>query len=313
MKKVSIIVPIYNAEEYIRRCIDSLINQTYKNIEIILLNDGSTDSTDKIIKSYKDKRINYIKKENTGIGNTRNLGILKSTGDYIMFIDSDDYMELNAVEVLVNKAISNNYDLVVCNYYLNTPSTELKISFPDSIDNTNIISNPNILTDINYAPWNKIYHKKLFLNDNNRFVEGIKYEDAPFVIESICASKKVGFTNEYLFHYVMQKSGETITRDERIFDIFKICEIIDEKVTKYNYQYKTNILVKILSSYLKNSRYIDNRNLRKKFINTTYKYLNSVDSDWHKCSYLKKETTLKRLILSYKSLLKLVNFITNLK
>jgi len=254
MKKVSIIVPIYNAEEYIRRCIDSLINQTYKNIEIILLNDGSTDSTDKIIKSYKDKRINYIKKENTGIGNTRNLGILKSTGDYIMFIDSDDYMELNAVEVLVNKAISNNYDLVVCNYYLNTPSTELKISFPDSIDNTNIISNPNILTDINYAPWNKIYHKKLFLNDNNRFVEGIKYEDAPFVIESICASKKVGFTNEYLFHYVMQKSGETITRDERIFDIFKICEIIDEKVTKYNYQYKTNILVKILSSYLKNSR-----------------------------------------------------------
>lgn len=311
MKKVSIIVPIYNAEEYIRRCIDSLINQTYKNIEIILLNDGSTDNTDKIIKSYKDKRINYIKKENTGIGNTRNLGILKSTGDYIMFIDSDDYIESNAVEVLVNKALSNNYDLVVCNYYLNTPSTELKISFPDTIDNTNIKDNPDVLTDINYAPWNKIYHKRLFLNDNNRFIEGIKYEDAPFVIECICASKKIGFTSEYLFHYVMQKSGETITRDERIFDIFKICEIIDEKVTKYNCPIKTNILVKILSSYLKNSRYIDNRNLRKRFINTAYKYLNSIDNSWRKCSYLKKETTLKRLILSHKTLLILVNFISN--
>lgn len=309
MKKVSIIVPIYNAEEYIRRCIDSLINQTYKNIEIILLNDGSTDSTDKIIKSYKDKRINYIKKENTGIGNTRNLGILKSTGDYIMFIDSDDYMESNAVEVLVNKALEEDYDLVVCNYYLDTPSKKLKISFRSAIDNSNIKNNPDVLTDINYAPWNKIYHKRLFLNDNNRFIEGIKYEDAPFVIECICASKKIGFTSEYLFHYVMQKSGETITRDERIFDIFKICEIIDKKVTKYDYKYKTNIFVKILSSYLKNSRYIDNNKLRNTFINKTYKYLNTIDKKWRKCSYLKRETFLKRLILSHKLLLKLVNFI----
>ena len=258
------------------------------------MNDGSTDKTDSIIKSYKDSRIKYIKKENTGIGNTRNLGIKKSTGEYIMFIDSDDYMELNAVEILVNKALSKDYDLVVCNYYLDTLSAQIKIAFPGSIDSSNINNNPDILIDINYAPWNKIYHNRLFLNQSNRFVEGIKYEDAPFVIESVCASRNIGYVSDYLFHYVMQKSGETITRDERIFDIFKICEIIDDKLTKYNYIYKTNIIVKILSSYLKNSRFIDNKKLRNRFINLTFKYLNTIDKKWRKCSYLKKERFLKR-------------------
>ena len=94
MKKIdiSIIVPIYNAEEYLKRCIDSLVNQTKKEIEIVLINDGSTDNSEKIIKSYKDDRIKYFKNKNQGIGKTRNFGIEKACGKYILFVDSDDYI-----------------------------------------------------------------------------------------------------------------------------------------------------------------------------------------------------------------------------
>ena len=97
---ISIIVPIFNAEKYINKCIDSLLNQTKKELEIILVNDGSTDNTENIIKNYKDKRIKYYKNKNQGIGKSRNFGITKATGKYIMFIDSDDYIEDNACELL---------------------------------------------------------------------------------------------------------------------------------------------------------------------------------------------------------------------
>ena len=95
---ISIIVPIYNTEKYLNKCIDSIINQTKKELEILLINDGSTDNSEKIIKTYKDKRIKYFKNKNQGIGKTRNFGIEKATGKYLMFLDSDDYLEKNACE-----------------------------------------------------------------------------------------------------------------------------------------------------------------------------------------------------------------------
>ena len=91
MAKVSLIIPIYNSSKYLKKCINSLVNQTLKDIEIILINDGSKDDSDKIIKEYKDKRIKYIRKQNEGIGKTRNLGIKEAAGEYIAYVDSDDY------------------------------------------------------------------------------------------------------------------------------------------------------------------------------------------------------------------------------
>lgn len=307
MKKVSIIVPIYNAEKYLKRCLDSLVNQTYSNIEIILLNDGSTDKTDSIIKSYKDKRIIYVKKENSGIGSTRNKGIELATGDYIMFVDSDDYIALNCVEVLVKKACEG-YDLVLSNYYLETTKSKIKIEFNESLNDSNIKTNPDILTLISLAPWNKLYSKEIV--GDNRFVVDTKYEDAPFVVECVCKAHNIGFVKDYLFYYVMQKGGETITRDERIFDILKVCKIINNTMTKYNYQNKTNFIVKMLSYYLKNSRYIPDKKLQKKFLNETYSYLKSIDPKWKKCSYLKKEALIKRIIITNKPLLNLLNLVS---
>ena len=117
MADISIIVPIYNAEKYIEKCLDSLVKQTKKELEFILVNDGSTDKTEKIIEKYKDKRIKYYKNKNQGIGKTRNFGISKATGKYMMFLDSDDYLDTTACEKLYRKAIFDKLDMVVFDFY----------------------------------------------------------------------------------------------------------------------------------------------------------------------------------------------------
>jgi len=127
MEKISVIVPIYNGEKYLDRCIKSLINQTYKNIEFIFLNDGSTDNSLKIIKKYasKDKRIIVIDKENSGVSDTRNLGISKATGEYICFCDCDDVYELNYLERMHDIIKKENVDVVKCNYQVIDTSNKI--------------------------------------------------------------------------------------------------------------------------------------------------------------------------------------------
>ena len=118
--KVSIIVPVYNVEEYLKKCLDSLIYQTYKDIELIIVNDGTKDSSQKIIDKYKKKYPSIIKsyiKENGGLASARNYGIDKSNGDYVMFVDSDDYVDTFMVEKLVDVVKQKNSDIVVCNFY----------------------------------------------------------------------------------------------------------------------------------------------------------------------------------------------------
>ena len=114
---ISIIVPIYNAEKYLKKCLDSLVNQTKKELEFILINDGSTDKSEEIVKTYKDERIKYFKNKNQGIGKTRNFGIEKATGKYIMFLDSDDYFSSDACEILYKEAEKEKADLIVFDYY----------------------------------------------------------------------------------------------------------------------------------------------------------------------------------------------------
>lgn len=305
---MSIIVPIYNEEENIKRCIDSLINQTYENLEIILLNDGSTDNTKDIIDSYKDKRIKKVHKTNSGIGDTRNKGIEMSTGDYIMFVDSDDFIELDCVETLVKKLEKDKVDLVISNYFLDTKSKTYEIKFPN-LGKTSLKEEPDMLSKINLAPWNKIYKSELFKKTDNCFPLYVKYEDAPVVVKAICDAKKISFEDKCLFHYVMKKDGETITRDERIFDIITICAMIEKQLKNYDYVLKTNLFVKILMPYLKNSRFIPNKKIRNEFIDAVYIYLNRIDKNWKKTSYLQNESKLKRFILTHKKVLKFINLI----
>ena len=143
MIKVSLIVPVYNTDKYLKKCLDSLLNQTLKDIEIIIINDGSKDNSDNIINSYHDKRIKYFKQENKGIGKTRNLGIKKSQGEYLAFVDSDDYLDSHFCEYLYVKCHNNDCDIAICDYYEEKDNLK-RINFK-SFNDTNLKENPEVI------------------------------------------------------------------------------------------------------------------------------------------------------------------------
>ena len=183
---VSIIVPVYNVEKYINRCLDSIINQTYKNLELILIDDGSTDNSGKICDEYSkvDRRIIVKHNTNKGVSYTRNCGINLASGEYLLFIDSDDYVDLNYVENLLKPIILEDYDLVVCNinhiFY-----NDIK----NNIVNTKLLSQNYyddlyILNILRITPVNKLFKTKIITAFNIKFIENLSYsEDCIFNYE----------------------------------------------------------------------------------------------------------------------------------
>ncbi len=302
MAKVSLIVPIYNSSEYLNKCIDSLLNQTLKDIEIILINDGSTDKSEKIIKSYNDKRIKYISKKNEGIGKTRNRGIKEATGEFIAFVDSDDYLNEHFCEYMYKKAHNDNCELVICNFFEDRGNL-YGIKFKD-FEDTSLKENPDLLNNINLGPCNKLYFLDMLKKNNIYFEENLKYEDAPFVVKTIKTAKKIGKINDYLTYYVIHENSETTTRDNRIFDILEICKIIINELNDKTYKKQlTSLIAMILLDYCAQQRYIKDRKKRKEFINKSYKMLNELDKDWKKCDYVFKLNKISRIIKTNKVLL----------
>ena len=275
MKKgISIIVPIYNSEKYLNKCIDSLINQTEKNIEIILVNDGSTDNSEEIIKEYKDKRIKYYKNKNQGIGKTRNFGIEQATGSYIMFVDSDDYIEKNACEKMYNKAVNENLDVVLCDFYKEYDNGNIEEIHTNSFNNSSLKENPNIITDY-LCPWAKIYDRKLIIDNNIKFVENLKYEDAPFVIKALCTAKKIGKIDECLNYYLIHDNSETTVRDKKCFDILQIIDIIRNYTSNFDYLKEKidELTVRIITNYTIQQRQQSSQETAMDFIDKAFDYL----------------------------------------
>ena len=306
MVDISIIVPIYNASKYLKKCLDSLVNQTKKELEFILINDGSTDDSESIIKSYSDDRIKYYKRSNHGIGKTRNFGINKSTGKYIMFLDSDDYLEEDACELLYKKIEKDNLDLVVCDFYkvINNSNNLEKIT---NFKNTSLKDNPNLLLDINLAPWNKIYRSDLINNNNIKFIEDLKYEDAPFVALALLKSKKIGKVDKPLINYTIHDSSETTVRDKRVFDIIKIVDIIRNHFKDYTWSREVidTLTIKILVNYNIQQRYIEDKNIRNEFIDKTFSYLEKNMPSYKRNIYFKERSMLKSFIEKNRGLSKL--------
>ena len=305
MVDISIIVPIYNASKYLKKCLDSLVNQTKKELEFILINDGSTDDSESIIKSYEDDRIKYFKRSNHGIGKTRNFGINKSTGKYIMFLDSDDYLKSDACEVLYKRIEKEKLDLVVCDFYrVNSNVLEEKI---DDFKNTSLKDNPKLLLDINLAPWNKIYRSDLIKRNEIKFMEDLKYEDAPFVALALLKSKKIGKVNKALVYYRVHERSETTVRDERIFDIIKIVDIIRGYFKDYDWSSDVvdTLTIKILVNYNIQGRNIKDKKLRNKFIDDTFSYFERNIPNYRQNSYFKERNMLKSFIEKNKGLSKL--------
>lgn len=313
MTKVSLIVPIYNSQNYLEKCIKSLISQTLKDIQIILINDGSTDKSEKIIKSFDDERIVYISKNNEGIGKTRNLGIDKATGEFLAFVDSDDYLNEHFCEYMYQKAVNDDCDLVVCDFFEDR-NTLVGIKFKDFKD-TNLRETPELINNINLGPCNKLYKKSLFDDKSNRFEENLKYEDAPFVVKMLLSANKIGKVNDYLTYYVIHSNSETTIRDKRMYDILEITDIIVNDLKKVDYPNDSlvSLAVMILTDYTIQQRYISDVKYRHDFINKAFKYLNNLDRKWRRCSYLKRFPSLKRYVKTSKLLTKIYCDLYNLR
>ena len=229
MKKISIIVPVYNVEKYLNKCLDSLVNQTLKDIEIIVVNDGTKDNSQKIIDEYVKKYPKLVKsyiKENGGLSDARNYGIKYATGEYISFVDSDDYVDADLFEKMYNVATLEKSEVVAC---------PVKYIYKDKIShrdfnmllfNKSIKDSPKILLEVkSYAP-NKIYKRNFWLKHKFEFPSQY-FEDSALIYNVLLAANKVSAINDgYYYYNRINEVSITKIADDRAYDIFKSCDSI---------------------------------------------------------------------------------------
>ena len=223
--KLSIIVPIYNVESYLRECLDSLVNQTFKDLEIIIVNDCSPDNSEAIILEYmsKDPRIKYIKHEkNLGLGGARNTGIQNATGEWISFVDSDDYIELNTYTTmlaLIDKHQANLGVFSVVHFDDITKEENFDSYFDCRINNLTTINYQNFDKVSNSVVWNKIFKGSDLIDNDLTFPEHLKHEDEEFWFKYISiVEPSVIACNEKLYHY-RQRSNSIVSNTNSRLDL----------------------------------------------------------------------------------------------
>ena len=224
MPKVSVIIPVYNAEEYLKGCLDSVVTQTLKNIEIICINDGSTDFSSNILDEYvkKDNRIKVIHKSNTGYGSSMNLGLEEANGDYISIIEPDDFADHTMLDELYQIATQENADVVKSNYY--AYNTLQNKSIPNnSIKHKEVITfkNKNILKLLKHGPtiWTGLY-KRDFLNQNQiRFLNtpGASYQDLGFNFKVLAMAEKIVLSPKTYYHYRTDNASSSVKNPNKVF------------------------------------------------------------------------------------------------
>ena len=236
MKIISVIIPVYNVEKYLSECLDSVINQTYKNLQIIIVDDGSTDFSGKICDVYaeKDNRITVVHQKNAGAGAAKNTGLELIDGDYFSIIDSDDYIELDMYEKMVNSLEKYNADIVQClfrNVFVNDSfdrKYKIKGNYPKVLTSKSFLK--EYLYDWKYAIfWNKLFKSSLL--KEIRFPVGRKIDDEFFTYKLVCSAKKVVNIDDILYNYRMRKTSVMNENDsDRL-----IYDRIDCFIERYNY------------------------------------------------------------------------------
>ncbi|MFV0484885.1 MAG: glycosyltransferase family 2 protein [Candidatus Saccharimonadales bacterium] len=191
---ISIIVPFYNQKQYLAECVDSLINQKFKDIEIILVDDGSNDGSEKIAKQYaKDEpRVRYVRQTHKGVGAARNTGINSVKTEFLMFCDSDDWMDPEAIQFLYDKLTKNNADIAITTHRLRAKLNKV-------IDTKTAIREVLLEYNFTFHLWGKLYHTKLW--EGIRFPEGHYYEDVAVGIDVLAKAERVYVSSKHFYHY----------------------------------------------------------------------------------------------------------------
>jgi len=229
--KLSIIVPVYNVEQYLERCLNSILSSTFQDFELIIINDGSKDKSEDIIlefiNKYKDKIV-YISKENEGVSIARNTGIEKARGEYITFIDSDDYIDHNMFKKMINKIEQDNFDVVVCDarlVYEDSNDTRVVSSgYSEDLYHKNKIR--ATMTIFYPVMWNKIYKTELV--KKIKFTSGVWYEDMEYLLKLYPHINNIGVVKKPLYNYLQRKNSITYTYNDKLYDIINNMEGVIE-------------------------------------------------------------------------------------
>ncbi len=297
MDKVSVVIPFYNMENNVKRVITSLKKQSYKNFEVILVNDGSKDKTEEAIKKCikDDKRFRYFYKKNGGVSSARNFGLKKCKGKYVCFVDSDDYVEKDFIKLLYNSLIDENSDISAC--YFNRIYNNFISVNSYSKTFSDLIKYP--------APWNKMYKMSLFKENNIEFYEGKWYEDLGMSAKLMMMSNKISIVNKPLYNYIFVSGSSSImhTYDERIFQMYDIVEDI-EKFAKKNKIYEENYnniefihIYHILVGTIYRSSFM--KDFSSSTIENIIKYVDDKYENWYKNDSIKNLDFIYKIYLFF--------------
>lgn len=300
MLKVSVIVPVYNVENYIRKCLESLVEQTLEEIEIIIVNDGTKDNSMSIIKEFADKypqKIVILEKENGGLSDARNYAIPHAKGEYIAFLDSDDYIEKNMYEDMYEIAKKEKSDMVECDFYWEYPhktKTDIGQIYQGK---------KQMLEKIRVVAWNKLIKRKILQETKIRFPVGYHYEDVEFTYQLIPYLEKVSFLKKPCIHYIQREGSISNSQNERTKEIFDILENVinfyKQKGIYEEYQEQLEyIYVRILfcSSFLRMVK-IQDRKIRNELLKQTWENVKQKFPNWKKNEILRKNKSVKNLYM----------------
>lgn len=299
MPKVSIIVPVYNVEKYIEKCLNTLMTQTLSDIEIIIVDDGSKDSSKRIIEKFVKiypQIIKYYYKENGGLSSARNFGIQYAQGEYIAFLDSDDYIEPTMYEEMYNTAKKENADMVECDFIWEYPKKQV-------LDRGVIYNGKkDALEKARVVAWNKLIKREIIEKQKIEFPYGLRYEDVEFFYKLLPYLNNISFVKKYFIHYVQRDNSIVNTQNSKTKDIFKVLNNVLEFYKNEGYyedfkeQLEYTFTRILLCSSLKRMCKIGNKDERKKALDETWNILNTKFPNWKKNKLLKKKS-LKNLYM----------------
>ncbi len=288
--KVSVIIPVYNVEKYIRQCLESVTNQTLKDIEIIVVNDGTKDNSMKIVEEYlSDERMKIINKENGGLSSARNAGIKAAQGKYICFIDSDDFIDNSMMEELYNEIEKTNSDVVESNIFLYDDKTH-KVEGRKNKKYNSAEKGSYLWGKYTTEVCNKIYKKEFLLKNSIFFEEGMIHEDDLFTIRILFSTNKICHIQKSFYYYRINRCGSTMT-NVNLEKRLQALQRIVEKIKEYQKMMQTDIfsflMLKVLEIYYLIEIYeINNENIKKEKIKELEE---SIKINWEKLSKEEKE------------------------
>lgn len=311
MNEISIIVPVYNVEKYLSKCIDSILNQTFINFELILVNDGSSDKSPVICEEYKklDDRIKVIHKSNGGLSSARNIGIKQSKGNFIAFIDSDDYIHPQMFEILYNNMKINDSDLVLCDYkkvyenesdkYKNYDVENIKSNNYTNIEALSRLQGNKGITYV--VAWNKLYKRRLF--NDLKYKEGKIHEDEFIIHEILYKCNLVSYVSMELYYYLQRSDSITTSK----FNISRLdgLDACIERILFYKHINEKELMYKAEIIYI------------EKFLEFYYKLENEVENPTKHLRRIKNKFRrriigfMKNHYLKYKEKIALIGFCIN--